>query len=152
MRALRCTKPDSTHKLMAPRWMGMNGALATRSPSGANKAQEKSSLSLMFVLIEVCWSERPIASATLMNRFAKRVSRIGSGPLLPGSLGSIFESDSTGAINGTVRAVARIHILLSFGISSAGLLSGALEHSDFLQVAPDVTSGNFLLLTATGVS
>lgn len=28
------------------------------------------------------------------------------------------------------------------------------EHSDFLQleVAPDVTSGNFLLLTATGVS
>lgn len=127
MRALRCTKPDSTHKLMAPRWMGMNGALATRSPSGANRAQEKSSLSLMFVLIEVCWSERPIASATLMNRFAKRVSRIGSGPLLPGSLGSMFESDSTGAINGTVRAVsARIHILLSFGISSAGLLSGAL--------------------------
>lgn len=127
MRALRCTKPDITHKLMAPRWMGMNGALATRSPSGANRAQEKSSLSLMFVLIEVCWSERPIASATLMNRFAKSVSRIGSGPLLPGSLGSMFESDSTGAINGTVRAVsARIHILLSFGISSAGLLSGAL--------------------------
>lgn len=26
------------------------------------------------------------------------------------------------------------------------------EHSDFLQVEPDVTSGNFLLLMATGVS
>lgn len=36
----------------------------------------------MLVLIEVCCSDRPIASATLMNRFAKRVSRIGSGPLL----------------------------------------------------------------------
>ena len=33
----------------------------------------------MLVLIAVCCSERPIASATLMNRFAKSVSRIGSG-------------------------------------------------------------------------
>lgn len=34
----------------------------------------------MFVLIEVCCNERPIASATLINRLAKRVSKIGSGP------------------------------------------------------------------------
>lgn len=62
--------------------MGMNGAFATRSPSGANKAQEKSSRSLIFVLIEVCCKDRPIASATLMKRFANSVSNIGSGPLL----------------------------------------------------------------------
>lgn len=65
--------------------MGMNGAFATRSPSGANSAHEKSSRSLMLVLIAVCCSERPIASATLMKRFAKSVSRIGSGPLLVGA-------------------------------------------------------------------
>lgn len=59
----------------------MNGAFATRSPSGANSAHEKSSRSLMFVLIAVCCNERPIASATLMKRFAKSVSRMGSGPL-----------------------------------------------------------------------
>ena len=59
----------------------MNGALATRSPSGANSAQEKSSRSLMLVLIEVCCNERPMASATLIKRLAKRVSKIGSGPL-----------------------------------------------------------------------
>jgi hypothetical protein len=34
----------------------------------------------MFVLIEVCCNERPIASATLIKRFAKSVSKIGSGP------------------------------------------------------------------------
>jgi hypothetical protein len=68
---------------MDPKWIGMKGALATRSPSGANKAHEKSSRSLMFVLIEVCCSERPIASATLIKRFAKSVSRIGSGPSEP---------------------------------------------------------------------
>ena len=67
---------------MEPRWIGIKGALATRSPSGANSAQEKSRRSLMLVLIEVCCNERPIASATLMKRLAKRVSRIGSGPLL----------------------------------------------------------------------
>jgi len=60
----------------------MNGAFATRSPSGANRAQEKSNLSLMFVLIDVCCNERPMASATLMKRLAKRVRRIGSGPFL----------------------------------------------------------------------
>lgn len=69
-----------SHKLIDPRWIGMNGALATRSPSGAKSAHEKSSLSLMFVLIDVCCNDRPIASATLMNLFAKRVRRIGSGP------------------------------------------------------------------------
>ena len=58
--------------------MGMKGALATRSPSGAKSAQEKSRRSLMFVLIDVCCSDRPIASATLMNRLAKSVSKIGS--------------------------------------------------------------------------
>lgn len=68
------------HKLMDPKCMGMKGALATRSPSGANKAHEKSKRSLIFVLIEVCCSERPIASATLIKRFAKSVSKIGSGP------------------------------------------------------------------------
>ena len=61
----------------------MKGALATRSPSGANNAHEKSKRSLIFVLIEVCCSERPIASATLIKRFAKSVSKIGSGPLKP---------------------------------------------------------------------
>lgn len=62
--------------------MGMNGAFATKSPSGAKRAQEKSRRSLIFVLIEVCCNERPIASATLMKRLANKVSRIGSGTLL----------------------------------------------------------------------
>ena len=69
------------YKLMDPRWMGMKGAFATRSPSGANSAHEKSSRSLMFVLIAVCWRDRPMASATLMKRFAKSVRRMGSGGL-----------------------------------------------------------------------
>lgn len=56
----------------------MKGAFATKEPSGANSAQLKSSRSLMLVEIAVCCSVRPIASATLMNRFAKSVSRIGS--------------------------------------------------------------------------
>lgn len=59
----------------------MKGAFATKSPSGANKAHEKSSLSLILVLIAVCWRDRPIASATDMKRLAKRVRRMGSGPL-----------------------------------------------------------------------
>jgi hypothetical protein len=71
---------DRTHKLIDPKWIGMNGAFATKSPSGANKAHEKSSLSLMLVLIDVCCRDRPIASATLMKRLANRVRRIGSGP------------------------------------------------------------------------
>lgn len=71
-----------THKLMDPKWIGINGAFATRSPSGANNAQEKSKRSLMFVLMDVCCKDRPIASATLMKRLAKRVNRMGSGELV----------------------------------------------------------------------
>jgi hypothetical protein len=59
--------------------MGMNGALATKSPSGAKRAHEKSNRSLIFVDMLVCWRDLPIASATLMKRLAKRVRRIGSG-------------------------------------------------------------------------
>jgi hypothetical protein len=40
-----------TAKLIEPRWIGMNGAFATRSPSGAKSAHEKSSRSFMFVLV-----------------------------------------------------------------------------------------------------
>jgi hypothetical protein len=64
---------------MDPKWMGIKGALATKSPSGAKRAQEKSKRSLIFVEMLVCWSDLPIASATLMKRLAKRVRRIGSG-------------------------------------------------------------------------
>ena len=71
-----------THKLIAPRWIGINGAFATKSPSGAKRAQEKSSRSLMLVLIEVCCNDRPMASATLINLLANKVKRMGSGPLL----------------------------------------------------------------------
>lgn len=73
---------DGTDKLIDPRWIGMNGAFATRSPSGANRAQEKSRRSLMLVLIEVCCKDRPIASATLMKRLANSVSKMGSGPFV----------------------------------------------------------------------
>lgn len=59
----------------------MKGAFATKSPSGAKSAQEKSKRSFMLVLIEVCCKDLPIASATLIKRFAKSVSRMGSGPL-----------------------------------------------------------------------
>ncbi len=72
----------NTHKLMEPRWIGMKGAFATRSPSGANRAQEKSRRSLIFVLIEVCCNDLPMASATLIKRLAKRVSRMGSGAFI----------------------------------------------------------------------
>lgn len=80
VREIKVTSVGRTYKLMDPRWIGIKGALATRSPSGANRAQEKSKRSLMFVLIAVCCSDRPMASATLMKRFANRVSKIGSGP------------------------------------------------------------------------
>ena len=69
------------HKLIEPRWMGIKGAFATKSPSGANRAHEKSRRSLILVLMDVCCRDRPIASATLINLFAKSVSRMGSGPL-----------------------------------------------------------------------
>lgn len=71
---------NRTNKLIDPKWIGINGAFATKSPSGENKAQEKSRRSLMLVLIEVCCNDRPIASAILMNRLAKSVSKMGSGP------------------------------------------------------------------------
>lgn len=71
----------------------MNGALATKSPSGAKSAQEKSRRSLMFVLIEVCWRLLPIASATLIKRFAKRVKIIGSG-LFVGIAGAMVRKRS----------------------------------------------------------
>ena len=77
---LNSTNRMCTHKLIEPRWIGIKGAFATRSPSGAKRAQEKSSRSLIFVLIAVCCRDLPIASATLMNRLAKSVSRMGSGP------------------------------------------------------------------------
>lgn len=38
--------------------MGMNGAFATKSPSGANSAQLKSKRSFMFVEIAVCGDRR----------------------------------------------------------------------------------------------
>lgn len=58
--------------------MGIKGAFATKSPSGANIAQEKSKRSLIFVDIDVCRNDRPIASAMLMKRLAKSARRIGS--------------------------------------------------------------------------
>lgn len=67
---------------MEPRWIGINGAFATKSPSGAKRAHEKSRRSLILVLMEVCCSDRPMASATLMNLFANRVNKIGSALLL----------------------------------------------------------------------
>lgn len=73
-------RDNTTNKLIDPRWIGINGAFATKSPSGENKAQEKSRRSLMLVLIEVCCNDRPIASAILMKRLAKSVSKMGSGP------------------------------------------------------------------------
>ena len=52
---------------IAPRWTGTWGAFATRSPAGLNRAQEKSSRSLMFTLMLVRCSIRPICSAIPMN-------------------------------------------------------------------------------------
>ena len=47
---------------IAPRWTGICGALETRPPSGPNKAQLKSNLSLMLVEMEVRWRILPICS------------------------------------------------------------------------------------------
>lgn len=80
----------------------MNGAFATKSPSGAKSAHEKSNLSLIFVLIEVCCRDRPIASATLIKRLAKSVNKIGSGPLL-----GVFRVGVEGAIVVVVFCYAR---------------------------------------------
>ena len=93
-----------THKLIDPKCMGMKGAFATRSPSGAKRAQEKSSRSLILVLMEVCCKERPIASATLMKRFAKRVKRIGSGASAGGLVG-LGKLDISVAVGVNVRDI-----------------------------------------------
>lgn len=76
----RTIESRATHKLIDPKWIGMNGAFATRSPSGAKRAHEKSRRSLMLVLMDVCCRLLPIASATDMKRLAKRVKMMGSGP------------------------------------------------------------------------
>ena len=56
----------------------MWGALATRSPSGSNTAQEKSSRSLMFTEYDVLRSTTPVCSATDMNRLLNTSSITGS--------------------------------------------------------------------------
>mmetsp|Transcript_52174 Transcript_52174/g.138137 ORF Transcript_52174/g.138137 Transcript_52174/m.138137 type:complete len:267 (-) Transcript_52174:1589-2389(-) len=71
---------------MDPRWTGTWGALATRPPSGENRAQEKSRRSLMFTLMLVRWRVRPICSAMPMNRWEK----------IPSITGSSFTSPSCG--------------------------------------------------------
>lgn len=55
----------------------MWGALATKFPSGENRAHEKSSLSLMLVEQAVFCKVLPICSAIDMNRFPKILSSIG---------------------------------------------------------------------------
>ena len=49
----------------------------------------------MFVLMEVCWRDLPMASATLMKRFAKRVSMIGSTPFRGLFCGIVIVSSSS---------------------------------------------------------
>ena len=56
----------------------MCGALATRLPSAANTAQEKSSRSLMLTEYAVFCSDTPICSAIDMNRLLKTSSITGS--------------------------------------------------------------------------
>ena len=63
---------------MDPRWTGKCGALATKEPSGANRAQEKSNLSLILVEQEVFYKVLPIYSAIDINLFPKIESNIGS--------------------------------------------------------------------------
>mmetsp|Transcript_20861 Transcript_20861/g.53061 ORF Transcript_20861/g.53061 Transcript_20861/m.53061 type:complete len:213 (+) Transcript_20861:1729-2367(+) len=70
---------------MAPRCTGRCGALATRPPSGPNSAHEKSRRSLMFTLMEVRCSVRPICSAMPMKRWLKIARQMGSGPLAAGA-------------------------------------------------------------------
>mmetsp|Transcript_17130 Transcript_17130/g.51273 ORF Transcript_17130/g.51273 Transcript_17130/m.51273 type:complete len:272 (-) Transcript_17130:1994-2809(-) len=59
---------------MAPRCTGRWGALATRPPSGANRAQLKSRRSLMLTLMLVRCRVRPISSANPMNLWEKMAS------------------------------------------------------------------------------
>lgn len=67
-----------TASVMEPKWTGRCGALATRLPSGANKAQEKSNLSFIFVEQEVDCKVLPIYSAIDMNLFPKIDNSMGS--------------------------------------------------------------------------
>src|SRR6478752_7429166 len=64
--------------LIAPRWTGMCGALTTRSPAGVKMAQEKSSRSLTFTLIDVLRSVMPICVAMAVKWLLKSSSNIGS--------------------------------------------------------------------------
>jgi len=64
--------------LIDPRCTGRCGAFATRLPSGAKIAQEKSNLSLIFVLTAVLWSDLPIYSAIPMNRLLYIANSTGS--------------------------------------------------------------------------
>ena len=63
---------------MLPRCTGTCGAFATKFPNGSNKAHEKSSLSLIFVLAEVYWRVIPIYSAIDINLWPNIESSIGS--------------------------------------------------------------------------
>lgn len=62
-----------------PKWTGKWGALASSLPYQSNMPQEKSSLSLIFVLIEIFWSIFPIYYAIDISLVEYRVSLIGSG-------------------------------------------------------------------------
>ena len=99
--------------------MGMNGAFAIKSPSGPNSAHEKSSRSLILVLMDVCWRLRPIASATLMNRFAKSVNKMGSG---------LFGSPMV--------AVVREGAVIAEAITSVFTVTGSHDHSTSLALIP----------------
>lgn len=62
-----------------PRWTGRCGALANNLPFQSKIPQEKSSLSLIFVLIDIFCNTLPIYSAIDISRVEYRVSLIGSG-------------------------------------------------------------------------
>ena len=63
---------------IAPRCTGRWGALATRDPSGPNRAHEKSRRSLMLTLTLVRCRTRPICSAMPMKRCENTASCTGS--------------------------------------------------------------------------
>jgi hypothetical protein len=74
----RCFIYHFTASCIDPRCTGKWGALATREPSGAKRAQEKSNLSLILVEHEVFCKVRPIYSAIDINRLPKIDNKIGS--------------------------------------------------------------------------
>ena len=71
-----------TALLIAPRWTGTWGALATSFPCSSKMAQEKSRRSLMLVEIAVRCRVRPICSPTDINRLLKIESWTGSNSVL----------------------------------------------------------------------